>query len=123
MAVPRFFALIVAILTAAYFGLGLARADLNPIGAAIMLLGALLLFVAAARKGVTPRWRWTIAWLWVAFTILCVAALGAMVALDGGMREKAMALILFFTGCGFGARSLWQAGRRKRHRWDGYFDK
>lgn len=123
MAVPRFFALIVGVLTAAYFGIGLARGDLNPVGAGIMLLAALLLFLASARKGATPRWRWTIAWLWVAFTVLCVFALGAMLALEGGMREKAMALLLFCTGCGFSARSLWQAGRRKRHRWDGYFDK
>ena len=123
MAVPRFFALIVGILTAAYFGFGLARGDLNPVGAGIMLAGALLLFAASLRKGATPVRRWLIAWLWVAFTVLCIAALAAMLLLEGGMREKAMALILFCTGCGFSVRSLWQAGRKKRRTWDNYFDK
>lgn len=122
MAVPRLFAFIVGILTAAYFGFGLARAEINLVVAAIMLLGALLLFVAAARKGATPFRRWAIAWLWVAFTVLSAAGLAAMLFFDSSIREKAMAMILFCAGLGFGIRSLWQAGRRKRHRWDTYFD-
>lgn len=122
MAVPRFFALIVGILTAAYFGFGLANGDTNMIVAAIMLVGAVLLLAASARKGTTPARRWLIAWLWVAFTILSVAGLVAMLLLESSTREKAMALILFCAGLGFGMRSLWQAGRTKRRRWDGYFD-
>lgn len=122
MAVPRFFALIVGILTAAYYGFGLARGEANTIAAAIMLVAALLLFAASARKGTTPVRRWTIAWLWVAFTVLSVAGLGTMQFLGGTMQQKAMALILFCAGLGFALRSLWQAGRRKRHRWDSYFD-
>ncbi|SNS38628.1 hypothetical protein SAMN06295912_105165 [Sphingomonas laterariae] len=123
MALPRFFALVVGLMAAFYFGFGIARYTLNPIGGAIMLLGAILLLAASVRKAVTRKQRYLVAGAWAAFSLLSLIALGIIVWFSGGSREKAMALLLFVTGLGFTARAFWQAGRKKRHKWDNYFDK
>ncbi|MGH6781497.1 MAG: hypothetical protein ACREB5_05280 [Sphingomonadaceae bacterium] len=123
MALPRFFALIVGLIAAAYFGLGIARYTLNPIGGAIMLLGAVLLLAASVRKALSKTQRYLVVGAWGAFSLLALVALGAMIWFGGGSREKAMALLLFVTGLGFTARAAWQAGRKKRRKWDNYFDK
>ncbi|WP_380875601.1 hypothetical protein ACFB49_05270 [Sphingomonas sp. DBB INV C78] len=88
-----------------------------------MLLGAAALLVASARRPKTTFQRKLVVAAWALFSIICIAALGLMFLFGGGGREKAMALLLLLTGIAFAVRSAWQAGRKRRHKWDNYFDK
>ena len=60
---------------------------------------------------------------WGVFSLICIAALGLTLVFGGGGREKAMVLLLFVTAIAFTVRAAWQAGRKRRHKWDNYFDK
>lgn len=123
MALPRLFALIVGLLAAAYFGFGLAQYTVSPIVAGIMLFAALILVAASPRRAVTRLQRNLVVAAWGVFSLLSIAALIVLLLMGGDNRVKAMALLLFLTGFGFTVRSAWQAGKKKRRKWDNYFDK
>ena len=122
MALPRLFALIVGLLTAVYFGMALNGETMSPIAAAIMLVGAAVLLLISMRKAVTRIQRNIVVGGWGVFVIVSIAGLAAMMVLGGGSQPKAMVLLLLFAGIGFTARAAWQAGRKKRRKWDSYFD-
>ncbi|ARS27009.1 hypothetical protein [Sphingomonas sp. KC8] len=122
MALPRIFALIIGLLTAAYFGLHLNGEAMPMIAAAIMLAGAVILLAISVRKAVTRIQRNIVVAGWGLFTLLSTGGFGAMMWLGATSQAKAMALMLLLAGIGFTARAAWQAGRKKRRKWDSYFD-
>lgn len=123
MALPRIFALIIGLLTAAYFALHLNGETMSVIAAGIMLVGAVVLIAISVRKAVTRMQRNIVVGGWGLFTLLCAGGFGVMMWLGATSQAKAMALMLFLAGIGFTARSAWQAGRKKRRKWDNYFEK